>query len=107
MIFDESSCVPHKVQPGRYVKITVADSGVGIDKADSARASSSRSSPPKARGRGTGLGLASAYGIVKGHGGIINVYSEKGHGTTFTIYLPVSAQRDVEAEVRHAARHGA
>jgi two-component system cell cycle sensor histidine kinase/response regulator CckA len=42
----------------------------------------------KEMGWGTGLGLASAYGIIKSHGGIINVYSKKGNGSTFNIYLP-------------------
>jgi signal transduction histidine kinase len=44
----------------------------------------------KEQERGTGLGLASAYGIVKNHDGIIIAMSEKGNGATFNIYLPVS-----------------
>jgi CheY-like chemotaxis protein len=47
-------------------------------------------------GKGTGLGLASAYGIIKNHNGIIRVYSEKNHGTTFNIYLPASNLEEVD-----------
>jgi len=78
---------PYALTQGEYVKIAVADSGVGMD-----RETLDRIFEPfyttKEVSRGTGLGLASAYGIIKNHNGMIDVASKKGEGTTFTIYLP-------------------
>jgi CheY-like chemotaxis protein len=75
--------------PGRYVALKVCDTGSGIphDILD-------RIFDPffttKAADKGTGLGLSTVLGIVKGHGGFVQVYSQMGEGTTFTVYLPVA-----------------
>jgi len=95
VILDRSYVKPYKVEPGQYVKISITDTGVGIDKATQQRIFEPFFTT-KEMGRGTGLGLASVYGIIKSHGGYINVYSELNQGTTFTVYLPASGKEAVE-----------
>jgi PAS domain S-box-containing protein len=82
-------CAPFEVPAGNYVKVSVTDTGVGISK-DIIERIFEPFFTTKDVGKGTGLGLASAYGIIKNHSGIIRVYSELGNGTTFNIYLPAS-----------------
>jgi PAS domain S-box-containing protein len=76
-----------EAKPGAFVLITIADSGVGISPEVINRIFEPFFTT-KEHGKGTGLGLSTALGIVKGHGGFINVYSEPGRGTQFKIYLP-------------------
>ena len=96
-VTDETAHYP-SLAPGKYIKITVRDTGTGMD----AKTLEQIFDPfftTKGIGRGTGLGLATVYGIIKGHAGLITAASELGEGTTFEIYLPATEKPVISEEV--------
>lgn len=90
---------------GSYLRIGVADSGTGMSP-EIRRRIFEPFFTTKEVGQGTGLGLASVYGTIKSHEGSIRVYSEPGHGSEFTLHLPLSQQTAVVEQPVSALERG-
>ncbi len=89
------------VRPGRFAAITITDTGIGMDEKMRSRVFEPWFTTKES---GTGLGLSVVYGVVQSHGGFINLESDVGRGTSFTIYLPVSDQPVRMVEQKRRAR---
>jgi C4-dicarboxylate-specific signal transduction histidine kinase len=102
-VLGAESLMEKTMRPGRYVKLTVRDTGTGISP-DVQRRMFEPFFTTKPQGEGTGMGLSVAYGIVKSRNGMIEVESEIGKGSTFTVLLPQQECAPAAREARCSRR---
>lgn len=93
---DIDNCINSEIMPGKYIRITVCDTGLGIPKNILERIFDPYFTT-KPQGKGTGLGLSTVHGIVQSCKGYIKVYSEEGEGSSFQVLLPVLS--DIQSSV--------
>lgn len=93
VLIEPAYAAKYGTKEGMYMVVSLSDTGMGIDKKDIPHIFEPFYTT-KEKGKGTGLGLSMVYGIIKQHDGFINVYSEKGIGTTFKIYFPVNYSKE-------------
>jgi two-component system, cell cycle sensor histidine kinase and response regulator CckA len=103
VVFDEHYAATHRaVTPGRYVALTLTDTGTGITPEVKARLFEPFFTT-KESGKGTGLGLATVEGIAMRNGGSVSVHTEIGKGTSFTVYFPEADAAEIVAQPRRPA----
>ncbi|MEH2176603.1 PAS domain S-box protein [Nostoc sp.] len=96
VIGEHSAQINIDAKVGSYIAIVVTDTGMGMSSEVQQRIFEPFFTT-KEVGKGTGLGLSTALGIIKNHGGFVNVYSQVGRGTQFTVYLPASISKDIHS----------
>jgi two-component system, cell cycle sensor histidine kinase and response regulator CckA len=85
------------MKEGSYIRLTISDTGTGMSPEVRERIFEPFFTT-KAKGQGTGLGLSMVYGIIQNHGGMIEVQSQPGRGSTFAVFLPAIASASVNGE---------
>ncbi|MBN3873415.1 MAG: CHASE3 domain-containing protein [Nostoc sp. JL33] len=96
VIGEHSAQINIDAKVGSYIAIVVTDTGMGMSSLVQQRIFEPFFTT-KEVGKGTGLGLSTALDIIKNHGGFVNVYSQVGRGTQFTMYLPASTSKDAHS----------